>query len=305
MSSALVVGEALVDVVRTPDGSVREHPGGSPANVALGLARLGRPTHLLTALADDPHGRLVADHLQGSGVQLLGTGSAARVPMTSVAQATLDAEGAATYTFDIDWDLPDVDLPADAVVVHTGSIGAMLEPGAAAVARIMQDARAGATTTYDPNLRPALLPQDRTAVRAAVEAMVARCDVVKASDEDLAWLEPGVDPVEVLERWLALGPAVVALTRGGEGATALCAAGRVDTGAHATTVVDTVGAGDSFMAGLLDRLWSEDLLGADRREALRGISTETLQRIVHRAAAAAAVTVARPGADLPTAADLG
>lgn len=302
---ALVVGEALVDVVLRPGADPAEHPGGSPANVAIGLGRLGRRVDLLTWLADDAHGDLVREHLAGSDVHVLaGDRGPERTP---VARAHLDAEGAATYEFDLTWDLPDRwDEGEDApVVVHTGSIATVIAPGGEAVARLLADRRDGSTITYDPNLRPALMgsPEETLPV---VERLVALADVVKVSDEDLAWLHPGVAPAEIARDWLGRGPALVVVTLGGEGALAITAAGdEVLVEAPRVQVADTVGAGDSFMGALIDGLWSADLLGADRREALRAIDRPAVERVLVRCARVAAITVSRPGANPPTSADLG
>ncbi len=302
---ALVVGEALVDVVLRPGAEPAEHPGGSPANVAIGLGRLGRRVDLLTWLADDAHGDLVREHLAGSDVRVL-TGD--RAPeRTPVARAHLDADGAATYEFDLTWDLParwdeDDDAPA---VVHTGSIATVLAPGGEAVARLLADRRETSTLTYDPNLRPALMgsPEETLPV---VERLVALADVVKVSDEDLAWLHPGVAPVEIARDWLGRGPALVVVTLGGEGALAVTAAGdEVMITAPPVEVADTVGAGDSFMAGLIDGLWTAGLLGADARDRLRAVDRGTVEQVLVRCAVIAAITVSRPGANPPTTADLG
>ena len=308
----LVVGEALVDIVRTPDGRVSEHAGGSPANVALTLGRLGRPTRLLTRVGDDERGRGIVDHLAASGVALA-AGSVVPAP-TSTAAAQLDSHGGATYTFDLVWDLPGssgdptTDVTADATgtpprCLHTGSISAVLEPGATAVRRLFAAARATATTSYDPNLRPALMGSPEQ-VRPAVEHLVAGADVVKLSDEDARWLDPGTTPDELAQLWSRLGPAVVVVTRGGSGAKAWCAAGVVDVAGRPVQVADTVGAGDSFSGGLIDALWARDLLGAAQRDALVAIDTDTLRAVVEHAVAVSAVTVSRPGADPPTRAEL-
>ena len=151
----------------------------------------------------------------------------------------------------------------------------------------------------------------RAGRRAIVERLVALSDLVKCSDEDIAWLY-GIDTSEdsalqsVLSDWLKLGPSVVVVTRGKHGALALTASGlRLEVPADPNVVVaDTVGAGDSFMGGLEDGLWSEGLVGADRREALRTIDAATLERIVRHAAAIADITVSRAGANPPTRADL-
>jgi fructokinase len=301
MDDVLVVGEALVDVVRRPGAPVQEHPGGSPANVALGLARLGRRVDLLTRIGDDERGRAVRAHLESSGVRLVpGSVTGER---TSTAAASLDAAGAASYDFDLDWRLP-AEPPSDvAACVHTGSIAAFLPPGGDAVLALIEKYTGRSTISYDPNARPRLMGDPVTA-RLRVETFVAHADVVKVSDEDLAWLTPGDEPVDVATRWLASGPAVVVVTLGGEGAVAVGRAGVVRVPAPQISVVDTVGAGDSFMAGLLDHLATLDLLGPDRLADLRDLDTAELTRMLTHAARIAAITCTRAGANPPTRADL-
>ncbi|MEV8105946.1 PfkB family carbohydrate kinase, partial [Streptomyces sp. NPDC088135] len=137
-----------------------------------------------------------------------------------------------------------------------------------------------------------------------VERCVALSDVVKASDEDLEWLYPGQEPERVAERWLATGPAVVLVTRGGDGALAVLPGGRVTVDALPTEVVDTVGAGDAFMSGTLHALAAHGLLGADGRERLRSLDRARTADVLRHAAASAAVTVARAGANPPDVAEL-
>jgi fructokinase len=239
----------------------------------------------------------------------LATGSLG-APRTSVATAHLDASGAASYDFDLEWAIAGGAEPRpEPLVVHTGSIAAVLAPGAEAVRSLVTslrggDENSGATVTYDPNARPSLMgsPDD---ARAAIESMVALADVVKVSDEDLAWLASTDDVDAVARGWLDLGPAFVVVTRGGSGATAFLPGDRaVHVEAPKVEVADTVGAGDSFMGGLIDGLWSAGLLGGDRREALRAIGDETLSAILARCARIAAITVSRPGANPPGSAEL-
>ena len=301
MDDFLVVGEALVDIVLRDSAAASEHPGGSPANVALGLGRLGRQVSLLSRLGDDDRGERVRAHLAASGVELA-PGTLTTGP-TSTATARLDERGVASYEFELDWRLPDaVELPP-ARALHTGSIAAFLAPGGAAVLELVLRARGSLTVSYDPNARPVLMG-DAAPARERVERFVAAADVVKVSDEDLTWLAPGADPADVAHDWLALGPALVVVTRGGEGATGVCEAGRVDVDAPRIRVVDTVGAGDAFMAGLLDGLARADLLGADRSDALRAIPRDGLAAAARRATRVAAITCTRPGADPPTRAEL-
>lgn len=312
----LAVGEALVDEVHRPDGSSAEHPGGSIANVALTLGRLGREVRLATWLGADARGDLVRGWLAESGVGLVeGSDGAER---TSVAVATLDDAGSATYDFDLTWQVPASALPgADTssgasaqvgddkpLAVHTGSIAAMLEPGATQVRQLLEAVRTTSTTTYDPNARPAIMGS-AAEVRPRVEALVQLSDVVKVSDEDLSWLYPGTDPVAVAHEWQRGTPALVVVTFGGKGAVAVSDAGELEVAAPRVDVVDTVGAGDSFMGALIDGLWEHDLLGAARRDALRAVSPAVVRQVLDRCCAVAAITVSRAGANPPRREEVG
>ena len=155
-----------------------------------------------------------------------------------------------------------------------------------------------ATISYDPNVRPSLIADGQLA-RQRIERLVERSDIVKVSDEDLHWLDPDRSPEQLARTWLALGPAIVVVTMGDQGAMAVCAAGEAGVPTRAVHVVDTVGAGDSFMIGLLDALWGLGLLGAQRRAELAGISIDALTTVLEAGSATAALTVGRAGADLP------
>lgn len=310
-SHVLAVGEALVDEVHRPDGSTAEHPGGSIANVALTLGRLGRDVRLATWLGRDERGDAVRAWLAESGVTLAdGSDEADR---TSVAVATLDEGGSATYEFDLTWQVPEqARAGADTLAVHTGSIAAVLEPGGSQVRDLIEAARATSTITYDPNARPVIMGSADVA-RERIETLVALADVVKVSDEDLGWLYPGQDPVEAARAWrgagdngaAARGPALVVVTQGGDGAVALTAAGDVEVKAPSARVVDTVGAGDSFMGALIDGLWGQDLLGAERRDALHAVTPDAVTTLLEQCVAVAAITVSRAGANPPRRAELG
>lgn len=292
MARGLVIGEALIDIV---DGR-SEHVGGSPLNVAVGLAKLGRGVDFLTHIGTDAHGRRIGDYLKNVGVHLVpGSSDAAH---TSTATATVAADGSATYEFDLDWRLEGTPPVPPPLFVHTGSIAAVREPGCLAVAALLDAYRVSATVTFDPNARPSVIV-DRDQACERIDNLVARADVVKVSDEDLRWLAPDRAPEDTARAWLACGPAIVALTQGARGAVAFCAAGQTGVPAKPVDVVDTVGAGDAFMVGLLDRLWELSLLGGDRRDELRRIGLDTLTSALDVAAMASALTVARAGADLP------
>lgn len=299
----LVVGEALIDIVHDADGSTREHAGGSAANVAVALARLGRPVRFATAWGDDERGRVLADHVARAGVAL--ASDPLVLGRTATAAATIGADGAATYDFDLEWRLGPVPSEPPPLVAHTCSLGAVLEPGADAVLDLVTRLRAVATISYDVNARPAITGTGPDLV-GLVERMVAVSDLVKASDEDLEHLYPSLPTAEAAGALLALGPAAVVVTRGGEGATWFGVTGEpVDVASEQVVVADTIGAGDTFGAAILDALWSRGRLGADVRDALRDLPPGEVAEVLTHAARAAAVTVSRPGADPPYAVELG
>ncbi|MEW2311996.1 carbohydrate kinase [Streptomyces sp. NPDC006864] len=291
----LVIGECVADIVRLPDHGDRVHPGGSPANVAYGLARLGHHPTLLTQLGADSHGRLIRDRLTAAGVEVRTDDATAPTPSAVV---TLDGRGHATYAFDIGWTLGPVPLDRVPGHVHTGSVAAVVDPGAATVLAAVESLRGAATISYDPNVRPQLMGERSGAV-ARVERCVALSDVVKASDEDLRWLHPGEEPERIAGRWLAAGPALVLVTRGEAGAFALFPGGRITLRAPAVEVADTVGAGDAFMSGTLHALAVHGLLGPDARERLHAVDRDAVADVLRHAVASAAVTVARAGANPP------
>lgn len=304
MATITCVGESLIDIIRPAgDEAPLEHVGGSPANVALALGRLGHDVHLMTWIGPDARGTRIGQHLTASGVSLLpGSHNAARTP---TAVAHLGAEGAAQYSFDIEWDLPTPvpALPPDNDCLHVGSIGAALEPGGSKVLALCEEQSLTHLISFDPNIRPALMGW-RDSVRARAEALVSLSDVVKLSDEDAAWLYPDLTPEQVAELWFARGPALVVVTLGGAGAWAITVEGMVRVDAPKVTVQDTVGAGDTFTAGLLDALARRDRLSLQARPALHALHAQEVGQILTHAARLAAITVTRVGADPPWAADL-
>ena len=298
-----VIGEGLVDVVQRPSG-IEAHVGGSPLNVAVGLARLGHPVQFIGRYGRDAYGDALAAHLRASSVMLpLGPDS---LP-TSVATALIDDDGAATYTFDLAWELPGLaeGLPfmlQGTTLLHTGSIATMLSPGAADALAAVEHAHPSATISFDPNCRPSIIADVGYARRQA-EKFVSLADIVKASDEDLQWLYPGQDVLDSARRWLALGgsvgPAMVVVTRGAAGTWGITADGEAEAAAPKVEVADTVGAGDSFMSALLSGVVDLRLDGAQNRGDLRSMSQGRLAELLAHAARAAAVTVSRAGANPP------
>ena len=293
-TDVLVVGEALIDIVAGEDGD-RELVGGSPANVAVGLARQGHRTRLLTRVGDDERGRRIAEQIERSGARL-DERSFSGEP-TSTARARLRADGSAEYDFAITWDVPAIaadDLRA-VRAVHTGSIALFLEPGGTAVLETLRAARtAGAIVSVDPNIRPALVG-DHAAALARFGEAAASADLVKLSDEDAHWLYPDLDDEEVLDEIAALGPRLVVLTRGAEGLLARGPHGLVESAPLVVTVADTIGAGDAAMASLVSSALDDDRLFT---------SPDALETALRRAAVTAGITVSRAGANPPTRAEV-
>lgn len=300
----LTVGEALIDVVHPRDGGgPAEHVGGSPANVAIGLAALDHPSRLTAYLGDDERGARIRRHVEGYGVRL--TEGSVGAERTSTATATLDEAGVATYDFDLEWRVGEQDLD-EVGHLHTGSLAATLEPGGSAVVGLMLQARQSATTSYDPNCRPGIMgtPED---ARQRIEQCIGLADVVKASLEDVEWLYGDAPVEQVVELWCRLGPALALVTRGGEGAVVHLSGpdATIELEPKEVPVVDTVGAGDSFMAGLLSGLLDAGLLGSPQaRERLRRADLDDVVSALERAGATASFTVGRAGAAAPTRADL-
>jgi fructokinase len=289
-SPFVVAGEALVDVVVPVDGERVDAPGGSPLNVAVGLARLGLDTVLVTELGDDDYGRLVRAHVERSGVRLA-HGSLVPGLRTSSATAHLDAASAASYDFDLSWTLGPRTLPAGARGLHVGSIGAALRPGRDHVLDLLDQAvAAGAFVSFDPNARPAFLPPAPQAWQDMTE-MAAHAGLVKMSDEDVHAFAPGSTPADVADHLLGSGRTrLVVVTEGGGGAQAFTAHCAVRVPSEPVEVVDTVGAGDSFMGALIAVTleWGLDL------------DETRLTALLRAAHAVAGVTCSRRGADPPT-----
>ncbi|HSA48602.1 MAG TPA: carbohydrate kinase [Yinghuangia sp.] len=308
-----VAGENVVDLVPvsgTPDG-YRALLGGSPANTALAAARLGTPTALIARIGGDTFGRRVRERLATGGV-LTRYLVDAREP-SSLAVVSFDEQRRASYDFwftgtaDGLWsgdELPDP-LAPDIRALHVGSVALHLEPGGAALLRMIlsEHARGAVTLTLDPNVRPSVCG-DIAAVRRRLETIVPLCDVVKASNEDMALLYPDLEPREAARTWHSWGPALVVLTEGHRGATAIHEHRTVTVPAPEVEITDTVGAGDAFMGALLHTLAEQDLLGGDRVGALRTLPATDLQTILEFATTAATYVCTQEGATPPNATEL-
>lgn len=309
----VVAGETVIDLVEEPGGRYRPVPGGSPANVAVGLGRLGVPTHMLARLGRGRFGRLIRDHLVSNDV-LLDLAVDAEEPPT-LAVVSLDDDGRAGYDFyadgtaDWEWtadELPDP-LPAGTVALCAGSIAAARQPGAPTLLQLIRREHGNnkVTIVLDPNIRASLLgdPED---ARDHWDTLVELADVIKVSDEDLDWLVPDIEIDQIAKGWAECGPSLIVVTRGDAGAFAVTSEGvEVEVPAPDVDVVDTVGAGDAFTAGLVDALRQNDLLGASRRQALAETDVATLEAMLAHAARIAALTCTRQGADPPRSANLG
>jgi fructokinase len=310
--AVIVAGEALVDLSAADRAehsgalAMTARAGGSPANVAVGLARLGIPTRFAGRLSRDPLGVFLREQLARSGVDLALCVEARQ--LTTVALVGLDDAGAAAYSFYVegtaDWQWAPAELPPPeaGVAIHTGSLAIALEPGADVLAGWIAEQRAsGAFISLDPNVRPALV-LERARYRSRLDALIAAANVVKVSDEDLDALEPGVEPLATARSWAHRGPELVVVTHGAAGSTAVSADGIcVHCDATAVSVVDTIGAGDAFTAGLLAFL-------ADRGWLRAGVAAmldrDALTQALRFAGRVAALTCERAGADPPTRAEL-
>jgi fructokinase len=306
-----VIGEAIVDLVVSPDWGCHATPGGAPANVAVALARLGRDVSLRARLSGDGFGSMLRDHLTRNGISPRDFVDAPE--QSTLAIAALSEDGQAAYSFylngtaDWGWRASDLGpLPDDVEALYLGSLAAALPPGAAYIESFTQLVRSAGKVVivYDPNLRPSATP-DRDAERLRVERQLRQVHVAKASAEDLDWLYPGQTIREVTRRWQRIGPDLVVVTLGGDGAFGLSRDGtELTVPPVPAEVVDTIGAGDSFSAGLVDAMAADGLVGRDGIAALAELDAARLARLLTSAGIVAALTVERAGADPPRKAEV-
>jgi fructokinase len=316
----VVAGEALIDLMARPGEpqQFEARPGGAPCNVAVGLARLGRRTCFLGRIGTDPFGRLLRQHLAGSGVDSSMVVTATQ--KTTLAVAALDGQGKAEYSFyangTADWQWTDAEiprvLPADASALYVGGLALRLSPGAAVLEGLMRRTRQQrrALVFFDPNVRTGF-GFSATAERARVERQLRLAHVIKASEDDIALLYPGHHYREIAARWQGGGAGLVAVTLGPAGVYALAPDGtEISVPAVSARVVDTVGAGDAFAATMLDQLVEEMSAGAapdpapGPAEALREVGVVAVRGLLERASVSAALTCERPGAQSPDAGTL-
>jgi fructokinase len=308
-TAVTVIGEAIVDLVPGDQPwTFHAVPGGSPYNVAIGLARLGHRATLMARLAGNALGRLLREHAQAEGVGLDAAPRAAE-PAT-LAVVSLDASARASYDFYLDgtadwqWTAEETSrAPEGTPVLHFGSIASWTPPGDARIHELAHRlrGRGDVLITYDPNVRPGLLADYRHGQRV-VERALRLAHLAKASTDDVAWLYPDQAPDEVARRWLELGATVVVITSSVDGAYAYTAQGwSVRRPALDIAVVDTVGAGDSFTAGLIGSLIRR---GQHLRADLARCPPDQLSGALDDAILVASLNCERRGNDPPTAADV-
>jgi fructokinase len=306
----VVCGEALMDVFdagATPGGNALDaRVGGSPYNVALGLARLGQPAAFCGAVSTGFLGERLMRSLTDEGID---TQCVQRTPApTSVCIVGLDARGVPAYDFygergadrQLDAATALAALPAATRALHFGSYAMVVEPVGSTQRALVEREHAQRVIAYDPNVRLTVEPQlERW--RETLDWMLPRTHLLKISDEDLHLLYPGLAPEAAAAQWLARGVRTVVVTRGGEGAVAFCGTAHASVPPVAVTVVDTVGAGDTFQAALLTWLAEHDRLSID---GVSSLDTPALEAMLSFAARAAAITCSRRGADLPRRSEL-
>ncbi|MEU1185848.1 carbohydrate kinase [Streptomyces sp. NPDC005820] len=294
------VADAFTESASAPNElALRVLPGGGPANTAVSLARLGTPARFLARLSGDVFGRLFRAHLEASGVDLSYAVRAAEPSTLAVAE--LDDTGQAAFSFHAqntaDWqwtadELDRVDLSGTACV-HTGSLALVRAPGAAVVEDFLATAASRATVSIDPNVRPLLVDPD--VYRARLAHWCSLADILRLSEDDLELLLPGTTPERACDIWHAAGARLVVITLGAEGALASLDGERVRVPAVTTRVVDTVGAGDSFTAGLLHHLGARGHLGG----RLTGLGLDDVTEACAFAVRVAALTCSVAGPNPP------
>ena len=295
--SIWVCGEVLIDLIPVAPGSNDRapHVGGGPANTAKALARLGHDVHFIDGISTDAYGEMSRDELVTDEVKL-DLAKSSDLP-TALAIVSLNENGGASYEFKLD-DTATFDFSLDWLpdpskykpnVLHIGTLVTVIQPGADVLYDWALQVAEFAPIVFDPNIRPAVMG-DRDLYEAAVEKWAAISSVIKVSDDDVAWLFPDQSLDDVAERWVRDGAALVVITRGSEGLIGFTADGAVEVPGVKVVVADTVGAGDTVGAIVVEAMVEKGIM------ALTG---DVLQDVLHRAAKAAAITCSRPGANPP------
>ena len=295
MSQVWVVGEVLIDLI--PEGSERKPiVGGGPANTAKALANIGIDTQFIDGISSDEYGQMAKDELVASGVKLDHVKYSdkptclAIVSLSESGSASYEfvIENTATFDFNLDWlPNPQTERP---VLLHIGTLATAIEPGASVLFEWAQSVAKVAPIVFDPNIRPAVI-SDREQYVKQVERWVSISSAVKVSDEDIRWLYPSLEIDQVVNNWLTKGPSLIVVTYGDNGLAGYRVGEKVNVDAVKVAVADTVGAGDTVGAILVEAIV---------KDGLDNLSGVRLEIMLKRAAKAAAVTVSRSGANPPT-----
>jgi fructokinase len=295
MSQVWVVGEVLIDLI--PDGSERKPiVGGGPANTAKALARLGVDIQFIDGVSTDDYGQMALDELVNAGVKLNYI-KYSNMP-TCLAIVSLRDSGSVSYEFVIDntatfdftpeW-LPNLQTERPSLL-HIGTLSTVIEPGASVLFEWVQSVAKIAPIVFDPNIRPAVI-SNRDQYVKQVERWVSISSAIKVSDEDIKWLYPSLEIEQVVNNWLVEGPSLIVVTYGDKGLAGYRVGEKVSVDAVKVAVADTVGAGDTVGAILVEAIVKDGL------SSLIGV---ILEKMLKRAAKAAAITVSRSGANPPT-----
>jgi fructokinase len=295
MSQVWVVGEVLIDLI--PDGAERKPiVGGGPANTAKALSKLGINTQFIDGISADVYGQMAKDELVKAGVKLDylkysdKSTCLAIVSLSNAGSATYEfvIQNTATFDFTPDW-LPNSETERP-VLLHIGTLATAIEPGATILFEWAQSVAKVAPIVFDPNIRPAVI-SDRDLYVKQVERWVSISSAVKVSDEDIRWLYPSLEIEQVVDNWLAKGPSLIVVTNGDKGLAGYRVSEKVSIDAVKVLVADTVGAGDTVGAILVEAIV---------KDGLDTLSGARLEMMLKRAAKAAAITVSRSGANPPT-----
>ena len=289
MSQVWVVGEALIDLIPVVGGEISEMVGGGPCNSAKALARLGFSTTFIGGISTDSYGEAIERELSNSGV-ILDFVHRSDLP-TALAIATINEVGLASYEFKLDstvsFNFNSSWLPKeDSEVIHIGSVATLLEPGASELYKWLS--KKSATIVFDPNVRPSI-QGDREIYRNSVERWIDLAKIVKLSEDDFSWLYQSSES-EVIANWFSRGTEIVVVTRAERGLSAFTKEGRIDCPAAKVELVDSVGAGDTIGAVIVEGLL---------KHGLAGLKADVLKQVLERAAKGAGITCSRAGANPP------
>ena len=293
--SIWVCGEVLIDLIPGADGVRVPHVGGGPANTAKALARLGHDVQFIDGISSDQYGVMSRKELLDDEVKLdlaLKSDKPTCLAIVSLAENggasyEFEIDGTATFDFSLDW-LPDPSRYKPNVL-HIGTLVTVIQPGADVLYDWAIRVAEFAPIVFDPNIRPAVMG-DRDKYQMAVEKWAAISSVIKVSDDDMAWLYPDQKHQDVAQRWISDGAALVVITRGADGLVGITADGSVEVPGVKIEVADTVGAGDTVGAIIVEAMIKKGILN---------LTDEVLKATLHRAAVAAGITCSRKGAQPP------